>query len=1117
MLVQAGAGGGKTTFLASFAHEQRDSNGIPTVWLTLDRIHRDRVILLRHLVLALQTVQPEVGKVTLAALSNNREALRRWGYLLDLLCQEVYDAEIQPTLVIMDQYERVDSASTARDTIDYLARTLPKNLTFLISTRQLPDLPSIPRLKTQGEVWILTTSDLCFAPEEVRLLYSGRLGLSVSDEALQSMISRTAGWPAMIQIAGALARSKGEGILFAFSGALPEVYDYLNRELFRQEAPGARSFLMSSALVDQISPDLGRELAQDKESLEALSRLQRGDYFVSTFEAGSELYYRHNPIFRDFLLVKLEESFPADHVRQLHTRLAEFYVRNQQWDNAIHHLVEAAEYQRASELIASLAKSAISANNLETVARWIDAFPAEERDRRPWLLLYRGVIHRVARDWDTALELYNRAANLFKEQDDREGLARTLWYSSQVLAYRRNQRLAMAVADQALAHLPPSDLAARGWVLHNMGNCYFELGQTEEALKCHSQSEELFVIVGDTRGETWQAQAIAYALHRLGRLKEAQQHYLRALALQTRSGDINVLCWVQAGLAHLRAMRGEYADAVAGLKEVIEIARTHHLRPAEAFALSCLADAYLDLGEYAEAEVCCQQGLAACEAFDDYAPQIDLQLKLIELNLRRGQTPDGTRGQAHAAGKPGLTIEAKIAASNLEMQRLAQALLEATISLATGRSDEAEHYAQEAKRLAAEIGAVCHGAQATFLLARVCLQRGEKLASARLTEEMLATVNSEGYAGFLIRDPEATGELLVNAAQHLPVPEQALALLARLAQIRNEVAAPLIERGDMLLSHSATELETDLIRQIRAVAAPRRSDKASTVEKPFVEREDVLAGGIELQDASFEVFLLGPLRVHRGGRPITDRAWRTSKAKELFAYLLSREDRSASRDELLEILWPELSIDSAVSNFHFTLHSLRRALQPGLEPGASSSFVILSGRRYHLELPTNTKVDAWEFKAHISEGARLMRARLIDQGIAELKRGIELYHGDYLSDLYVDWAEAERADLSRMYLEALRQMGWIAYARRDYDQAISYASAILTKDNYIEEAHRLLMRVACETGNPALALRQYEQLCTLLKDELGTRPQAATVRLIASIKEGTYRRPSQGDQHRSSK
>src|SRR5207245_11091351 len=79
-------------------------------------------------------------------------------------------------------------------------------------------------------------------------------------------------------------------------------------------------------------------------------------------------------------------------------------------------------------------------------------------------------------------------------------------------------------------------------------------------------------------------------------------------------------------------------------------------------------------------------------------------------------------------------------------------------------------------------------------------------------------------------------------------------------------------------------------------------------------------------DLSIQAFVLGPFELRAGGTRISDRGWRTSKAKELFALLLLDRQRAVSRDELVAQLWPETDPASALSNFHFTLHALRKAL-----------------------------------------------------------------------------------------------------------------------------------------------------------------------------------------------
>lgn len=1103
VVVQAGTGYGKTALLAQFDREQRNQDASGTAWLTLERIHQDRIHLLGDLALAFQAVRPGIGTVTRDALCKSKDVPRRWDYFLELFCREVLEAEGPPAVVILDQYEKAAVSPSAREIIDHLTSSLPSSLTLLIATRQPPALASIPRMRTHEGVFMLSASDLCFSMDETRELFARWLGSPPSDEALESVMAKTGGWPAGVQMAAAFAAGQGERSLLSFSGSQPEFYEYLCQGVFQGEPGPARSFLMSTALVEEVSPDLGLMLAEESAAPDIGARLEQGSLPGLTMNNGKGAIYHHNPVFHNFLLKKLEESLPRQRLRDLRVKLAEIYRRSQEWDSALYHLLEAAEYQEASEVVASLAEEAISGNRLETLSRWLDSFPREERKARPWLLLYEGVIYRVNRDWDKALSLYNQAADIFRGQGEQSGLARTLWYASQVLTYRRNQRLATLFASEALSYLPPSEQRARAWILHSMGNSYFDLGQAEEALRCHQEAMDLFGSLGDERGQLMQSQAQAWALHRLGRLKEAQSHYVRALDQQARSGDVNMLCWLQAGLAHLRAMRGDFSDSITALNEVVDIARRHHLLPAEAFALSNLVDVHLDMGDYAEAETCYWQAATACEGFDDDAPQIGLHLKRMELERRRGQLYLPPRAE------PALSLVDWIEASNLEITKIAHDLQKATVFIVERRYQEAAQRAAEARDLSRRIGARYHDAQASYLLARAYLLQGDPQASAGLVGELLVAVETEGYAGFLLRDPEATGELLMNAFLHSSQREQIGALLLKLVSIKEEVAAPLLAGECPPGARKADAVRKRLMALAQdasvqgQTAAPRHRTKRSGASGP--PRGN---GEPKAKERALEILLLGPMKVRRQDDLITDRAWRTCKAKELFAYLLTCDEQSATRDQLLEVLWPDLSIDSAVSNFHFTVHSLRRALEPDLQPGLSSSYLVLSDRRYSLQLPSQTWIDMREFKACVSEGLKQAKDAPAGDASPLLGRAVDLYHGDFLSDLYVDWVEPVRMDLVGAYQDALRVLANFAFTRRDYDQAIRHARTLLKKDSYLEDAHRLIMCAAWEMGNPSMALRQYEDLARLLREELDAHPEPATQQLYRQIREGSRQRRS---------
>jgi DNA-binding SARP family transcriptional activator len=58
----------------------------------------------------------------------------------------------------------------------------------------------------------------------------------------------------------------------------------------------------------------------------------------------------------------------------------------------------------------------------------------------------------------------------------------------------------------------------------------------------------------------------------------------------------------------------------------------------------------------------------------------------------------------------------------------------------------------------------------------------------------------------------------------------------------------------------------------------------------------------------------------------------------------------------------------------------------------------------------------------------------------------------------------------------------------------------VTSDPLMESAHRELMRAYAQLGEPSRAVRQYDTLVALLRDELGTSPAAETVHMYREIR-----------------
>ncbi|WP_249685442.1 winged helix-turn-helix domain-containing protein, partial [Bacillus velezensis] len=72
--------------------------------------------------------------------------------------------------------------------------------------------------------------------------------------------------------------------------------------------------------------------------------------------------------------------------------------------------------------------------------------------------------------------------------------------------------------------------------------------------------------------------------------------------------------------------------------------------------------------------------------------------------------------------------------------------------------------------------------------------------------------------------------------------------------------------------------------------------------------------------------------------------WRTSKAKELFAFILNHRDETIYRDTILELFWPESDIDKASKQLDTAIYTIRQTLKNyGMDGVQISSPLLNSG------------------------------------------------------------------------------------------------------------------------------------------------------------------------------
>ncbi len=246
---------------------------------------------------------------------------------------------------------------------------------------------------------------------------------------------------------------------------------------------------------------------------------------------------------------------------------------------------------------------------------------------------------------------------------------------------------------------------------------------------------------------------------------------------------------------------------------------------------------------------------------------------------------------------------------------------------------------------------------------------------------------------------------------------------------------------------------------------------------------------------------LGQFRLWRhDGTEITASDWGREKARVLCQYLVTRRRVLTPKERIAFDLWPDLDARRADRDFKVALNALLSALEPLRQPRAESRYIQRQGTAYGL-VPALFDVDADRFTDLVKGGARMETSDL-DAAVASFRATVDLYRGDYMPDaLYEDWASAERERLLTLYLSSASRLAQLLLERRQLQESIALAEAVLARDPCWEEAYRILMQAYQSRGNRPLAIRTYQRCVSALRDELGLEPMAETERLYVKLRE----------------
>ncbi len=1037
VLVVAEAGYGKTTLLADFSRRSR----VRTFWYRLDESDRDWTAFMATLVASGRRREPDFGARAASLLADASPGGPRLDAVVDAFLADLAAVPPDGTALILDDIPAVDDVPEIAEILRTMLAGAPERVTFVLSGRRAPSV-GLGRLRARGEVAELGTETLRFDQRETDRLFRDVYRQPLAPDVAADLSRRTEGWAASLALVHTAVRGRDRTEVRRFvrslNGAEGDLYDYLAEEVVGDLDADLQTFLMRTSVLETVTPELAG-VAASLDETEAKARIARVEAYGLLVRIGgsSRFGHRYHPLVRDFLVHRLEGSVERVELQGIHGRIAA-WAETRDWQLACRHHARAGDPASVVRVLGDNLGQIMSSGAYTSASAYLGMLPSGTSSE--------------------AIEIIRARTEL----------------------QRGDAATARRIAADVLARFPDSE-----WATLNAMTIALDVGRVEEALDlrerlAHLGSDETLLAIADATHrliETCASGNLGVALEaveHLVRINEdrGQSHYLgishvNAAEVLRAIGDaertlgrtelaIELLGPPPGGieLETARLVRSWALAHLGRLEESRQSVRTARRHGTTAHAVESAAVA-IDVETWYGSDDAAA-AIVAETAWDGLLPDLAGLRILAELALalRRGDIPRATE---LAAALPDGPLRSVVCA---EVRVLTT---RAHLAVLTHAPDAAAQ-AEAARRLALRQGSWFWARYATVLLAvtgtptdlnahlaAIVAQDPAALSmlaelifdrAAELSDDVVSAIEGEAR-----RRPERWRPVLRDALANGEPARRSIAgsLLDEIGE-RSDIAR-LLKAGERLPARQGRRLGRRLARRL----APR----------------------VVIEDQ-------GRIEVRIGGERVSGSALRR-KVLALLCVLITRPAFAATRDEVLEALWPDAEPEVAVNSLNQTIYFLRRVFEPDFKEAQSPGYLA-----YDSEV---IRLDPELVEARSARCRALIRAMGREPTVDEVERLVGEYRGRFALDFaYEEWAADYRDSLHAAYLRIVERELRRSADSGHYDRGIALAQRVIEVDPQADQIELALVRLYRLTGAHAAAAEQYGHYAGVMRRELGIEP-----------------------------
>ncbi len=1030
--VQGPPGAGKTMLLGGYCQER----GRPVLWYRLDDGDEDPAAFFHYLSRAAGYCGHDGADDLPRLCGECSEAIRPFArhYFRELFAGLPPDA-----ILVFDDCHVLDDDAAIFPLLSAAIDELPagQGICFIGRNRP-PAVFSAPLLAEH--LHSLHWHDLRLDGEEMKRLCRLRLGgAEPAAEEIEAICTASQGWVAGLVLM--LEQYRRGGYCPTDPPHPPqthvELFNYFAAEVFGRLPIAEQGFLMRTALFPAFTAEMADRLTRHGQAEAVLEGLTANNFFT-TRRVREVTEYEYHPLFRSFLLTRLERTLAPEALQRLRERAADVLGRQRYWHDAAALYGQAGAWESLADLCEARAPHLLDIGGNRALIRELQRVPESVLEQKPWLLLYYGAAACHA-DIVLAREKYILAHERFRASGEVDGAALAWCGIVETYIYQWGDFSALdhwletsadLIAPATFDTLPPT---TRARLCVAMFTALMYRQPWHESLPLWARRIEDIVENGeDTRlSMKTGIHLLMYHAWWSGDLPRARRlvDRLERRAAKSALDPLTRIVWhaIEAAYAW---MAGEQDRALASMQAGREIATANQLHHFD-FMLSAQG-AWAHITREAQAEA--QTLLDAMQNMMRPGRTLDVCHYHYLRSMLLYQQHDGATMLEYAVRARDLAREAGCP--------WAEGIMETAVGRAwhlLGDTARARKHLHRSLTMARHHRSGITERGALLGLAELELDRGDRVAGLACLQRAFRWCGRHGATVW--------------------------------SAWRNDTVAWLC--GIALEEGIEPAFAHRLIRE-RGLAAPDAFRMLPDWPWPV------------------RIHTFGRFAIVIDGKTLSIRGKAQGKPLELLKLLIALGGRGITQGILADLLWPDAEGDAARRTFDSTLHRLRKLL------GVGDLLLLQDGR---LTLDTRKCwVDAWSFDIRTRRLCERLRGGRTDA--ATLKTGLDLlalYQGRFLQGEELPGIEERAERYGERYLHLALAVGDGLEA---HDRAEEALEVYRQAQEYLPLEDRLYLariRLLVVLERQAEALRVYRQCERRLGETAGLRPSPSLVAMVESL------------------